>query len=113
MQPHTAYGLLTLAIICEVMGSTALAKSDDFTKIIPTSITLVCFSIAFYLVSHVIKVISLGITYAIWSGIGIVLTAFIGVFFLRNPLDLPAIIGITFIVIGVVIMNAFSNIATH
>lgn len=113
MRPLTAYTLLACAIIIEVAGSTALAKSDGFSKPLPTTITLVCFCVAFYLLSQVVKVIPLGITYAIWSGIGLTLTALIGVFILKNPLDTPAIIGIIFIIIGVVIMNVFSNSTTH
>ncbi|USZ14639.1 SMR family transporter [Moraxella sp. FZFQ2102] len=108
----TAYVLLGLAIITEVTGSTFLAKSDGFTKLIPTTITLICFIIAFYLLAQVVKTIPLGITYAIWSGVGIVLTALIGFFVLKQSLDLPAIIGIILIVAGVIVMNVFSNV-TH
>lgn len=113
MQLPTAYALLALAIISEVTGSTFLAKSDGFSKLIPTSITLVCFAIAFYLLSHVVKVIPLGMTYAIWSGVGIVLTALIGMFVLNQPLDIPAMIGIGFIIVGVIIMSIFSTSAAH
>lgn len=109
----TAYILLGLAIISEVTGSTFLAKSDGFSKIIPTLITLLCFSFAFYLLSQVVKTIPLGIAYAIWSGVGIILTAIIGVTVLKNPLDLPAIIGIAFIITGVIIMNIFSKATGH
>lgn len=108
----TAYVLLGLAIITEVTGSTFLAKSDGFTKLIPTTITLICFIIAFYLLAQVVKTIPLGITYAIWSGVGIVLTALIGFFVLKQSLGLPAIIGIILIVAGVIVMNVFSNV-TH
>lgn len=113
MQLPTAYALLALAIISEVTGSTFLAKSDGFSKLIPTSITLVCFAIAFYLLSHVVKVIPLGMTYAIWSGVGIILTALIGMFVLNQSLDIPAMIGIGFIIVGVIIMNIFSTSAAH
>lgn len=113
MQLPTAYALLALAIISEVTGSTFLVKSDGFSRFIPTCITLICFAIAFYLLSHVVKVIPLGMTYAIWSGVGIILTALIGVFILKQSLDTPAIIGMAFIVAGVVIMNVFSSATTH
>ena len=63
-----AYGLLALAIVSEVTGSTFLVKSEGFTKLIPSIMVLVLFSIAFYLLSHVIKTIPLGIAYAIWGG---------------------------------------------
>ncbi|OOS25954.1 DMT family transporter [Moraxella pluranimalium] len=107
----TAYALLGCAIVTEVTGSTFLAKSDGFSKPVPTAITLICFAIAFYLLSHVVKTIPLGIAYAIWSGVGLILTAIIGVVVLKQPLDLPAIIGILLIIAGVVVMNVFSNAA--
>lgn len=107
----TAYALLGCAIVTEVTGSIFLAKSDGFSKPVPTAITLICFAIAFYLLSHVVKTIPLGIAYAIWSGVGLILTAIIGVVVLKQPLDLPAIIGILLIIAGVVVMNIFSNAA--
>lgn len=109
----TAYTLLGCAIVCEVTGSTFLAKSDGFTKLVPTGITVIMFVLAFYLLSHVIKVIPLGMVYAIWSGIGIILTALVGFLVLKQSLDLPALIGIGFIVTGVVIMNLFSHSVGH
>ena len=113
MNHGTAYALLALAIITEVTGSTFLAKSNGFSKPIPTLITLVCFAFAFYLLSHIVKVIPLGITYAIWSGVGIVLTALVSVVIFHKPLDMPAIIGIALIILGVVVMNVFSSSTSH
>ncbi len=113
MQPLTAYLLLGIAIISEVAGSTFLVKSEGFSRLMPTCMTLVCFAVAFYLLSHVVKVIPLGMTYAIWAGVGIVLTALIGVFVLNQTLDLPAIMGIGLIIMGVVVMNVFSSVTTH
>ncbi len=113
MNLTTAYLLLGCAIVCEVTGSTFLAKSDGFTKLVPTSITIVMFVLAFYLLSHVVKVMPLGIAYAIWSGVGLVLTALVGVFILKQNIDFPAIIGIGLIVIGVIVMNVFSNSVSH
>ncbi len=108
-----AYGLLALAIISEVIGSTFLVKSEGFTKLMPSLAVAVLFCIAFYLLSQVIKVIPLGIAYAIWAGVGIVLTALIGYFIFRQSLDVPAMIGIGLIVSGVVVINLFSNSAGH
>lgn len=108
-----AYALLALAIVTEVTGSTFLAKSEGFTKLVPTGITLVCFFIALYLLSIVTKTIPLGMAYAIWSGVGLVLTAMVSYFVLKNPLDLPAFIGIGLIVAGVVVMNVFSKAVGH
>ena len=77
-QTMLAYGFLAIAIVSEVTGATFLAKSEGFSKPLPTIITMICFGIAFYFLSQVIKIIPLGIAYAIWSGVGIVLTAIIG-----------------------------------
>ena len=112
-QTMLAYGFLAIAIVSEVTGSTFLAQSEGFSKPLPTIITLICFGIAFYFLSQVIKTIPLGIAYAIWSGVGIVFTAIIGYFILGNKLDLPAIAGISLIVLGVVVINLFSHSATH
>ena len=112
-QTMLAYGFLAIAIVSEVTGATFLAKSEGFSKPLPTIITLICFGIAFYFLSQVIKTIPLGIAYAIWSGVGIVLTAIIGYFILGNKLDLPAIVGMSLIVLGVIVINLFSHSATH
>lgn len=103
------YLLLAMAIILEVVGSSFLKASEGFTKWLPSTIVVVAFIVSFYFLSLVLKTIPLGIAYAIWSGVGIVLTATIGLIVFKQKLDLPAIIGILFIVIGVVIMNSFSK----
>ena len=108
-----AYGLLACAIISEVIGSTFLVKSEGFTKLTPSLAVAVLFCLAFYLLSQVIKVIPLGIAYAIWAGVGIVLTALIGYFIFRQSLDIPAMLGIALIVAGVVVINLFSNSTGH
>ncbi len=108
-----AYSLLGLAIISEVTGSTFLVKSEGFTKLWPSLAVVVLFSIAFYLLSQVIKVIPLGIAYAIWAGVGIVLTALIGYFVFQQRLDPAAMIGIGLIVSGVVVINLFSHSSGH
>ena len=108
-----AYSLLGLAIISEVTGSTFLVKSEGFTKLWPSLAVVVLFSIAFDLLSQVIKVIPLGIAYAIWAGVGIVLTALIGYFVFQQRLDPAAMIGIGLIVSGVVVINLFSHSSGH
>lgn len=108
-----AYILLGLAIISEVTGSTFLVKSEGFTKIGPSIAVVILFSFAFYLLSQVIKVIPLGIAYAIWAGVGIILTAIIGYFIFKQSLDIPALIGIGLIISGVVVINLFSSSAGH
>lgn len=72
------YVMLGIAIVSEVIGSTFLTKSAGFTKLVPSALTLLFFGIAFYLLSQVVKTMPMGIAYAIWSGVGIVLTALVG-----------------------------------
>jgi small multidrug resistance pump len=108
-----AYILLALAIISEVTGSTFLVKSEGFTQLVPSLLVFIFYVISFYLLSQVLKTIPLGIAYAIWSGVGIVLTALIGFFIFRQSLDVPAVIGIAMIIGGVIVMNVFSKSVGH
>ncbi len=108
-----AYILLALAIISEVTGSTFLVKSEGFTQLVPSLLVFIFYVISFYLLSQVLKTIPLGIAYAIWSGVGIVLTALIGFFIFRQSLDLAAVIGIAMIIGGVIVMNVFSKSVGH
>ena len=110
---YTAYALLACAIVTEVIGSAFLVKSEGFTKPVPTLVVVVLYVIAFYLLAQVIKVIPLGIAYAIWAGVGIVLTAVVGFIFFRQQLDLPAMLGIGLIVAGVMVINLFSASSGH
>lgn len=107
------YLFLTLAIIFEVIGSSCINMSNQFTKIIPSAITVIAFAACFYCFSLALKTISLGAAYALWAGLGIVLTALVSIFFFKNPMDFPAILGITLIIAGVVILNLFSKTVTH
>lgn len=104
-----AYAMLALAIVSEVTGSAFLVKSEGFTKLGPSLLVVMFYVVSFYLLSQVIKTIPLGIAYAIWGGVGIVLTALVGFFVFKQTLDLPALIGIGMIVGGVIVMNVFSN----
>lgn len=103
------YLFLSLAIVLEVIGSGFMKASDGFSKMIPTTITIVAYIACFFFFSQALKSIPLGIAYAIWGGLGIVLTAVISVVIFKQSLDLPAIIGIILIVLGVVVMNVFSK----
>lgn len=107
------YLFLTLAIVFEVVGSSFIKASEGFTKWFPTTIVAVAYLICFYFLSLALKTIPLGIAYAIWGGMGIVLTTLISVFVFKQKLDIPAIIGIILIVAGVVVMNFFSKSAVH
>lgn len=107
------YLFLALAIISEVVGSSFLNASQQFTKPIPTAVTIVAYGLCFYFLSVALKSIPLGAAYAIWGGLGIVLTAIISVVIFKHTLDLPAIIGITLIVAGVIVLNFFSKSMSH
>lgn len=108
-----AYGSLALAIICEVTGSTFLQKSEQFSRLWPTVAMALFFAASFFFLSQALKVIPLGVAYAIWGGLGIVLTALISVFVFRFALDAAALIGIALIVTGVIVMNVFSHSVAH
>lgn len=108
-----AYGSLALAIVCEVIGSSLLQKSDQFSKLVPTIGMGMFFIVSLFFLSQALKVIPLGVAYAIWGGLGIVLTALIGVVFFRFALDTWAIVGIGLIVSGVIVMNTLSHSAGH
>lgn len=107
------YLFLALAIISEVVGSSFLNASNQFTKLIPSAITVVAYLLCFYFLSIALKSIPLGTAYAIWGGLGIVLTAIISVVVFKNKLDNGAIIGISLIVAGVVVLNVFSKSTSH
>ncbi|MFC0322840.1 DMT family transporter [Gallibacterium melopsittaci] len=105
--------LLLMAIILEVIGTTSLRYSNGFTQPLYTFITLGCYASSFFLLAKIVQVIPIGITYAIWSGVGILFIALIGRYLFKQQLDLAAIIGIVFILIGVLIINLFSHTAGH
>lgn len=107
------YLFLALAITLEVIGSSFLKASDGFTKLLPSIITVIAFVTCFFFFSQALKSIPLGIAYAIWAGMGIVLTSTVAVVIFKQSLDLPAFIGIAFIITGVVIMNVFSKATVH
>lgn len=114
MSPTTvAYGFLAAAIICEVIGTTFLAKSEQFTRLVPTLIMFVLYALSFYALTQTLKVIPLGIAYALWGGLGIVLTSLVSVFIFKQSLDAAAVIGIAMIVGGVIVMNLLSNSVVH
>lgn len=109
----TAYGFLVVAIVSEVIGTTCLAKSEQFTKAVPTLAMVAAFLSALYFLSQSLKVIPVGIAYAIWSGVGVVLTALIGLVVFQQKLDFAAMAGIAMIVGGVAVINLFSSVSGH
>ncbi|MCO8029418.1 multidrug efflux SMR transporter [Brevundimonas diminuta] len=112
MSPTTWLALLG-AIGFEVMGTTLLQQSQQFTKPLPTAGLAVCYGIAFYLLTLALKQMPVGLAYAIWSGLGVVLISLIGLVLFKQNLDGPAIIGLGLIIGGVVVINLFSKSVTH
>ena len=108
-----SYIFLALAIIFEIIATTFLKKSEEFSKLWPSVITVIGYASAFYFLSLTLRHIPVGITYAIWSGVGIVFITMIGIIAFKQVPDLPAIIGILLIVIGVIVINVFSKMGTH
>ena len=106
---NVSYLALGGAILCEVMGSSLLLKSEQFTKVGPAIGMAACYAVSLYLLSIALKALSLGVAYAIWSGLGIVLPAVVSVLVFRQTLDAITMLGIAMIVGGVVVMNLTSN----
>jgi len=107
------YLYLATAIVFEVIGSSFIKASDGFTKLVPTACTIVAFVICFYALSIALRTIPLGIAYATWAGLGIVLTALVSVFIFKQSIDWPAIAGMALIIAGVVVINVFSKSVAH
>lgn len=105
------YLYLAVAIVAEVIATSALKASEGFSRVTPSLIVIVGFGVAFYCLSVVLKTIPMGFAYAIWSGLGIVLISISGLVWFGQKLDLAAMIGISLIISGVVIMNVFSKSA--
>ena len=104
---------LGIAIVAEVIATSALKSADGFTRLVPSLVVLVGYVTAFYFLSLTLKTIPVGLAYAIWSGVGIVLIALIGWLVLEQALDIPALIGIGLIIAGVIVINGFSRSVAH
>lgn len=100
---------LGIAIVAETIGTSAMKASEGFTRPLASVVVVACYVVAFYFLSLTLKSIPVGVAYAIWSGVGIVLIAGAGWLLFGQKLDLPAIIGMGLIIAGVVIMNVFSK----
>ena len=108
-----AYLYLTIAILAEVIGTSALKASKEFTDLVPSLIVVAGYGVAFYFMTLALRSIPIGITYAVWSGVGIVLITIAGVFLYKEIPDLPAIIGMGLIVAGVAVIHVFSKTVSH
>ncbi len=104
---------LSLAILSETIATLALKSSEGFSKLWPSILVVIGYGLAFYFLAQTLRTIPIGIAYAIWSGVGIVLIALANYFLFGQKLDMPALLGIGLIVSGIVVMNVFSNTAGH
>ncbi len=107
------YWYLVVAILSEVVATSALNASQGFTRLWPSMVTVVGYCLAFYFLSLTLRTVPMGIAYAVWAGAGIVLIAISGAIFFKQLPDLPAVLGMLFIIIGVVLVSAVSRTAGH
>lgn len=108
-----AYSYLGIAILCEVLGTTFMAKSEEFTRVLPTTAMAILYAVSLFFLAKSLRVIPLGIAYAIWAGLGIVLTSIVGLMIFKQVIDGAAVIGIALIVTGVIVLNVFSQSISH
>ncbi len=109
----SGYLCLASAVVFEIIGTTFLQKSEQFTNRIPVILMIIFYIISFYMLSQSLKVLPLSVAYAIWGGVGIILTTGISVVLFRQPLDIAGFIGISLIIAGVVVVNLFSKSVAH
>ena len=107
------YIYLTIAILGEVMATCTLKATEGFTRFWPSVVVVIGYGIAFFFLTLVVRTIPVGITYAIWSGLGIVLVTLGGIALYRQIPDLPAMIGMLFILLGVLIIQLYSTTVPH
>ena len=110
---HFYWAILAMAIVSEVVATSALKSAEGFTRLVPSVIVIVGYLSAFYFLSLTLRVIPLGIAYAVWAGVGVALVTLIGWVFYHQILDVAALIGISLIVSGVIVLNVFSKTVAH
>lgn len=108
-----SYLALGIAIIAEVIATTALKSSESFTKLVPSLIAIAGYGTALYFLTLTMKSIPTGVTYAIWSGLGIVLISITSYFFHNQKIDAAGMLGMALIIAGVVVLNVFSKFSLH
>jgi small multidrug resistance pump len=104
---------LSVAIVSEVIATSALKATGEFTRLWPSVIVVIGYLTAFYFLTLTLRTVPIGIAYAIWSGVGVALIALVGWLFYKQTLDTPAFIGIALIVAGVMVLNVFSKAVPH
>jgi len=107
------YLYLTIAIVSEVIGTSALKASEGFSKLTPSILVVIGYGTAFYFLSLTLKTIPVGIAYAMWSGVGVLLITLVGLFVFGQKVDLMGWIGIFLIASGVVVLNVLSKTSGH
>lgn len=107
------YAWLAIAIVAEVIGTSALRAADGFTRLWPSLLVVAGYGVAFYCLSITLRTMPVGIIYAVWSGAGIVLITLVAMLLYRQVPDLPAVIGLGLIIAGVVVLNLFSKMQAH
>ena len=108
-----AYLYLGVAIFAEVIATSALRAAEGFTVLLPSAIAIVGYVVAFYFLSQTLKTMPVGVAYAIWSGVGIVMVSIVALVLYKQVLDLPALLGMGLIMAGVIVINLFSKTAGH
>ncbi|MDK3018359.1 SMR family transporter [Pseudodonghicola flavimaris] len=107
------YVYLILAVAAETIGTTALQASQQFTRLWPSVLVVISYAVSFYLLAQVLRLMPVGIVYAIWSGLGIVFIAAIGFVAFGQKLDAPALLGLGLIIAGILVINLFSSSTGH
>ncbi|NHQ86290.1 QacE family quaternary ammonium compound efflux SMR transporter [Iodobacter sp. HSC-16F04] len=108
-----AYILLAVAIVAEVVATSALKATEGFSRLLPSMVVVAGYGVAFWMLSLVLKSVPVGMAYAIWSGMGIVLVTVVAMLLYGQKPDWPAIIGLSLIVSGVVVLQLFSKMSAH
>ncbi|MGC6388869.1 SMR family transporter [Ewingella sp. S1.OA.A_B6] len=109
----TTYLYLSIAIVAEVIATSSLKSSEGFTRLLPSILCITGYALAIFLLSLTLRTLPTGIAYAIWSGVGIVLVSAIGWVYYGQKLDTPAILGLSLIIAGVIVVNVFSKSIAH
>jgi small multidrug resistance pump len=104
---------LSLAIVSEVIATSALKAAEGFSRLGPSLVVIIGYGVAFFFLSLTLRTVPVAVAYAIWSGVGVALIALIAWVFLGQALDIPAMIGLTLIIAGVVVLNLFSKTVSH
>ncbi|MGA0611000.1 DMT family transporter [Caldimonas sp. KR1-144] len=113
MKPLAPWLYLAVVIVAEVVATTALKASDGFSRLGPSAVVVVGYGLAFYLLALTLRSIPIGVTYAVWSGVGIALIALIGWLVYGQRLDAGALVGMGLIVAGVLVIQLFSDASAH